>query len=499
MNQILTNKKQYAAFLGVFFLVGMTHIFAQDSETPASESSQNAFEQYRVLIDLIDSVAQNYVHPYSREELIEAAIDGVTNKLDPYSYYLGGEDLNRFQRETNSQFGGVGMAIDSRDGKIVVVAPLVGMPAYNAGIFAGDEILEIDGTSVKGEKIDDVLQRLTREIGTSVQLKVRRPGTSKPLDFQVERELVLLETVLGFDRNPDDSWNFWLDKPNGIAYIRVTEFKDETANEIRKALEQLQKPENPTETQTEKPSENQTENQTKNPLRGLILDLRFNPGGAFNVAIEMGNMFIPEGVIVSAKGKNTVEQVWRATPEMVIPKDVPLVILLNSYSASASEVFSACLQDNQRAIIVGDRSFGKGIIQSMLDFEGGVSRLKLTTAGYYSPNGRNIHRNEGAVEADEWGVKPLDEHLVQMTAEEEQMLMNDMLLRGTLKTHNNIPARRNPVSFQDKQLEKALDVVEKALKTGTKGSRVLMKRASEYRTVSGDAESGSGRRSYWRR
>ncbi|MCR5164100.1 MAG: PDZ domain-containing protein, partial [Thermoguttaceae bacterium] len=297
-----------------------------------SASQRDTFEQYRVLIDLIDSVSRNYVHTMTREELIQAAIEGVTSKLDPYSYYIANEEQENFHREVTSHFGGVGMAIDGDGEKTKVVVPLVGMPAYNAGIHCGDEILEVDGISLEGKKIDEVLQMLSGEIGSTVTLKIRRVNEKKPLDFEITRELILQETVLGFDRNAeDDSWNYWLDAQNGIAYIHVTEFRDETANEFRKVLTELQKP---------------REGETESPLKGLILDLRFNPGGDFNVAIEMCDFFISDGIIVTAKGKNTVEEVWRAKPEILIPKDVPMVLLLNSFSASASEVFSACLQDH---------------------------------------------------------------------------------------------------------------------------------------------------------
>ncbi|MDO4630302.1 MAG: S41 family peptidase, partial [Planctomycetia bacterium] len=470
--------------------------------TPASElptagvqGKVDTFEQYRVLIDLIDNVSRNYVHSMTREELIQAAIEGVTSKLDPYSYYIGGADMETFRRDMNSCFGGVGMAVDMVDGKATVMAPLVGMPAYRAGVHCGDVILEIDGKSLEKMKIDEVMELLAGEIGTQVKLRIQRVGKREPIEVTVEREMILMETVFGYDRSADDSWNYWLDKNNGIAYIHVTEFRDETANEIRKVLKQLQssseseKKSDAQPDRTESNMESGVESGTragvesgteKSPLRGLILDLRFNPGGDFNVAVEMCNMFISEGVIVSAKGKNTVEEVWRATPEMEIPASMPMVILLNSYSASASEVFSACLQDHNRAVIVGERSYGKGVIQSVLPFEGGNSNLKLTTAGYYSPNGRNIHREEGAGEADEWGVKPADENLVQTSMEEDEMFLRDRNRRGTLKTHNDLPTTKNPASYRDAQLEKALSVVYSVLKIRASAAKTLQVKMAPY-------------------
>lgn len=451
-------------------------------EILSAGARSDTFEQYRVLIDLIDSVSRNYVHTMSREELIQAAIEGVTSKLDPYSYYIAKEEQENFQREMNSHFGGVGMAIDNSGDKTKVLVPLVGMPAYNAGIHCGDEILEVDGISLEGKKIDEVLKLLSGEIGSTVTLKIRRVNEKNVLDFEITRELILQETVLGFDRNPgDDSWNYWLDAKNGIAYIHITEFRDETANEFRKVLTELQKP---------------REGETESPLKGLILDLRFNPGGDFNVAIEMCDFFITDGIIVTAKGKNTVEENWRAKPETLIPKEIPMVLLLNSFSASASEVFSACLQDHHRAVIVGERSYGKGIIQSVMPFEGGASMLKLTTAGYYSPNGRNIHRNDGAGEGDEWGVQPDEENLVQTSRDEDEAFLMDRIRRGALKTHNDLKPTKNPSNYQDETLLRGLEVVESALKTGAKAKAILWDRSAPYRENSGN---GATRRRGWGR
>lgn len=466
------------------------NVTSEEPQDPGPKSKADVFEQYRVLIDLIDSVSNSYVQPISREELIQAAIEGVTSKLDPYSYYIANENVEDFRRDLNSSYGGVGMAIDSNNGKIRVVAPLVGMPAYAAGIHGGDEITEIAGSSVEGKKVDDVLKLLSGEIGTSVQVKIRRAGVKDPMEFTIFREMILMETVLGYDRSQkDDSWNYWLDEPNGIAYVHVTEFRNETGNELKKVLKELQEPPVTEGEAADGPK-------AESPLKGLILDLRFNPGGDFMTAIEMADAFISQGIIVSAKGKNTVEEVWRAKPEVLVPEKLPMVILINSYSASASEVFSACLQDHQRAVIVGERSYGKGIIQSVLPFEGGTSNLKLTTAGYYSPNGRNIHRGEGAAEADEWGVKPEDAFLVQTSTEEDEMLMADMRRRGVLKTHNDLPTTKNPASWCDEQLEKGLGVLESALKTSAKAPAVLKERSAPYREGS---ESGNSSRRYWRR
>jgi carboxyl-terminal processing protease len=372
-------------------------------EAAARRKAENEdYEFYKSLADTIDQVERNYVKPIDRRELMEAAIKGVLSKLDPYSNYISPDEINGFRTSVESQFGGIGIQITPDDGQIKVSSPLVGTPAYKAGVMAGDRILSIEGQSTRGLSLDDVVRRLKGDIGTSVTFTVRHALTGKEESFTIKREMIHVDTVMGESRLPDDSWNFMLDPDQHIGYIRVSAFSRDTAADLKQALEKLK----------------------QQKVRGLILDLRFNPGGLLTSAVDVCNMFISEGRIVSTKGRNTPERVWDATPSTKF-EGFPMVVLVNEYSASASEIVSACLQDHQRATIVGERTWGKGSVQNVIELEDGKSALKLTTATYTRPNGHNIHRFPDAKETDEWGVKPNDGMEVRLSDGEMAALVTD--------------------------------------------------------------------------
>ena len=436
------------------------------AEKDASESTDDYFEQYRVLIDTIEQIERSYVQDFSRRELIDAAIQGIFRKLDPYSDYIPRDQMDMFRKDIDSKFGGIGVQIAQEGKNVLILAPLPNSPAYRAGICSGDVILEVDGKSTAGLNIEDVSLMMKGEVGTKLSLKLSRQGIPEPLSVELEREIIAIETVNGFDRNADDSWNYWLDKRNGIAYVAISSFGQDTANELRQVLETIQKP---------------AEEGGESPLKGLILDVRFNPGGILPVAVEICDMFLSDGRIVSIRGRNVDEQVWDAKPEMLVPANVPMVVLLNHYSASASEIVAACLQDHHRAVLVGERSWGKGSVQNVLDLDDGNSALKLTTAGYFRPNGKNIHRAENATESDEWGVSPTDDKLVSMTLAQETRLIEDMHRRQELRTHKAVePTMGRPQPpFEDPQLRKALGVLEQKLKTRANATQVLRKRLQQ--------------------
>jgi carboxyl-terminal processing protease len=354
-------------------------------DLPLRLSRDEDYELFSVLVDTIDEVERNYVKDINRRELVEAAIQGVLSKLDPYSNYISPDDLTRFRTSVESQFGGIGIQIRADEDQISIVTPLVGTPAYRAGLQAGDRIVEIDDQPTKGISTETAVQRLKGEVGSKVKLKVVSAAGEQPRTVTVAREVVHIETVLGDSRKRDDQWDFMLDHARKIGYIRVTGFSRDTAADLRDALAELK----------------------HDGLRGLILDLRFNPGGLLNSAIEVSDLFLSKGRIVSTEGRNTEPRVWDAH-EPGTYDGFPMVVLVNRYSASASEIVAACLQDHGRATIVGERTWGKGSVQNVIEMEGGKSALKLTTASYKRPNGKNIHRFPDASESDEWGVKPND-------------------------------------------------------------------------------------------
>jgi carboxyl-terminal processing protease len=269
------------------------------------------------------------------------------------------------------------------NGQLKVISPLVGTPAYRAGLEAGDIILKIEGEDTAGLHIDEAVKRLKGEAGTSVTLTIRHLGVAEPETLTITREWVHVETVLGDKRKPDDSWDFMLDHDKHIGYVRISGFSRDTAEDLKKALVDLQ----------------------GQGLKGLVVDLRFNPGGLLTSAIDVSDLFVSEGKIVSTSGRNVPERSWDAQKDGTFD-GFPMAVLVNHYSASASEILSACLQDHKRAVIIGERTWGKGSVQNVIELEGGKSALKLTTASYQRPSGKNIHKFPDAKDTDEWGVLP---------------------------------------------------------------------------------------------
>ena len=394
--------------------------FAATAET-AKPQKDNDYELYKILVDTMDQVERNYVKEIDRRELMEAAIRGVLTKLDPYSSYIAPDELGRFRSTVESEFGGIGIQISVEDGQLQILSPIYGTPAYRAGLLAGDRILEVNGKSTDGLTLDEAVEKLKGEEGTSVTLTVTHPGQEAKEKITVTREKIHIETVLGERRKADGTWDYMLDDKQHIAYIRVTAFGRDTAAELQRVLTQLQ---------TEK-------------LRGLILDLRFNPGGLLSAAIEVSDLFVSEGRIVSTKGRNSPERVWDAHKEGTFD-GFPMAVLVNRYSASASEIVSACLQDHKRAIIVGERTWGKGSVQNVIELEDNHSALKLTTASYRRPNGKNIHRFPDAKETDEWGVMPDKGYDLKFTDAEMLSLIQDRRTRDVLHVSPKQVAKSEP-------------------------------------------------------
>jgi carboxyl-terminal processing protease len=378
---------------------------AEEAKPPA----ETDFEMYQIFADTLDQIERNYVKGVSRRELIEAAIEGVLGKLDPYSNYISPGEINRFKSSVEHQFGGIGIQIGVEDGQLKVISPLLGTPAYRAGLESGDSILEIDGKTTEGIQNDEAVKRLKGDPDTKVTITIRHAGSREKETVTLTREMVHVDTVLGDSRKSDDTWDFMLDRGKHIGYLRIAAFSRDTAADVKKAVVELQ----------------------KEGLKGLILDLRFNPGGLLSSAIEVSDLFVSSGKIVSTKGRNTPERVWEAKQEGTF-EGFPMVVLINHYSASASEILSACLQDHKRAVIVGERSWGKGSVQNVIELEGGKSALKLTTAGYHRPSGKNIHRYPDAGEGDEWGVMPDEGYEVKLNGAQTARLIEHRRQRDIL-------------------------------------------------------------------
>ena len=405
--------------LGLALMLCSVLTVASAPAEAVKKPKENDYELYKTLVDTIDQVERNYVTEVNRRELIESAVRGVLGKLDPYSSYIGPDELGRFRTSVESEFGGIGIQISADDGQIQILSPMYGTPAYRAGLLAGDRIVEINDKTTDGLTLDDVVERLKGDAGTSVSLRVIHPGKEAKERVTLTREKIHIDTVLGDRRKSDGTWDFTLDPKQHIAYVRLTAFSRDTASELQKVLTQLQ---------TEK-------------IRGLVLDLRFDPGGLLSAAIEVSDMFVAEGRIVSTKGRSTPERKWDARKEGTF-EGFPMVVLVNRYSASASEIVAACLQDHKRAVVIGERTWGKGSVQNVIELEDGRSALKLTTASYRRPSGKNIHRFPEAKDTDEWSVHPDPNYEIKLGDAEMLKLMQDRRSRDVLTTSKDASAAK---------------------------------------------------------
>ncbi len=373
-----------------------------------SRSGQRKHENLRLLVDVLEEVQQRYVKdldPDKMRELVENMINGGLEKLDPHSGFINADEFKQFQHQNKGKFGGVGIRIrvDERTGIFLVESPMPGTPAYEAGVMAGDIIVKVDGKATEQQPLKRVVEMIQGEPGTDVTLTVLHEGQKKPVDMKLTRAEIKVESVLGDTRQQDNQqdWDFWVDPATKIAYVRLIAFTETTVDELTKTVDSLQRA----------------------GMRGLVLDLRNNPGGLLRAAVEVSSMFLPEGkTIVTTKGRNmATEEAYKShqrNPNVRPGTYYPITILLNRYSASASEIVAAALQDHARAVIIGERSYGKGSVQNVIAMESGSSALKLTTASYWRPSERNIHRFPDSKEEDEWGVKPSSGYEVKLSDEE---------------------------------------------------------------------------------
>ena len=421
--------------------------FAQRTQTdkkPSTDRLKDNYELMRMFAETFEQIDQNYVKDLDRRELMEAAIQGMLQRLDQYSAYIPRTRMDQFTQSVEQEYGGIGIRVEINDNReLTVVTPLPGGPAYFAGVRSGDRIVEINGESAIGFSTNDAVEKLKGPRGGEVKIGVRRAGSD--LNSEIEtislvRDIIQLDTVLG-DRFSDGKWDFMLDKENKIGYVRLTHFSRKSSDELRSAMQTL----------------------TENGMKGLVLDLRDNPGGLLAQATHIADMFIEEGVSVSTKGRNVPEQSWKATKPGTFA-GFPMAVIVNRVSASASEIVSACLQDQKRAIVVGERSWGKGSVQNVIDLEEGRSALKLTTASYFRPSGRNIHRFPESTPEDEWGVSPDEGYRVRFTRNEfgewrEARRDGDVIREGD-------QAGTSKSDFVDRQLKKAMDYVAGKI-TGT--------------------------------
>jgi carboxyl-terminal processing protease len=444
----------WLALLGL--AISQAPLWADETETAkaqadaaAKAAAKKAAEDYELLklfADTLDQVERNYVEEVDRRELMEAAIRGMLSKLDPYSNYIPPQELDRFKSSVENEYGGVGITVSLETGKLAVVSPVLGSPAYRAGLRGGDRIVEIAGQPTDGITMDQAVQRMKGKIGTPVKVAFEPAAGGERRAVEITRELIKADSVLGDRRKPDDTWNYLLDEEKKIGYVRITTFGRHTADDLRAALIEL----------------------TQAGMAGLIVDLRFNGGGILTTGIEVADLLVADGRIVSTAGRNAPQRIWDAKQEGTFG-GFPIVVIVNRTSASASEIVAACLQDHQLAKVVGERTWGKGSVQNIVELDSGKSALKLTTAGYVRPSGKNIHRLEGAKDEDDWGVRPDAGLEVALTADEREAYLVDRRKRDAIVAPpKDSEATPPPERKFDKQLQAAYDelgrqLAEKAL------------------------------------
>jgi carboxyl-terminal processing protease len=315
-------------------------------------------EELRTFSDVFGRIKNDYVETVEDKDLLENAIRGMLTGLDPHSSYLDVEQFKELQVGTTGQFGGLGIEVGMENGFVKVIAPIDDTPAQRAGVKAGDLVIRLDDTPVKGMSLNDAVKIMRGEPGTDIELTIVREGLDKPLQITITRDIIKVKSVKRRSLEP------------GYGYLRISQFQSKTADYLEDAISDLKK-------------------ENDDNLKGLVLDLRNNPGGVLNGAVAVSDAFLTKGLIVYTEGRIDDSRLrFNATPDDLL-NGAPIVVLVNQGSASASEIVAGALQDHKRAIILGSKTFGKGSVQTILPLSGGTA-LKLTTARYFTPSGRSI-------------------------------------------------------------------------------------------------------------
>lgn len=366
MNNITYMKKTLWVFTGT--LLGAMLVFGSNVMAEKQAESQVVslpIEELRAFVEVFDRISSSYVEEIEDEKLLENAISGMLSELDPHSSYLPAEHFEKVEEQTRGEFGGLGMEVGLEDGFVKVIAPIDDTPAQRAGIKAGDLIIKLDDKPVKGMGLTDAVEMMRGEPGSKIVLTIMREGEREPFEKELTRAVVKVKSVRQRLLAKD------------IGYVRISQFQVRTGRDLISAIKELEK-----------------ENEAN--LAGLVLDLRNNPGGVLNASVDVSDVFLDEGLIVYTEGRIQNSKMRFEAKKGDLLRGMPVVVLVNEGSASASEIVAGAMQDHGRALIVGRKTFGKGSVQTLLPLNNGAA-IKLTTALYYTPSGRSI-------QAD--GIKP---------------------------------------------------------------------------------------------
>ncbi len=391
----------------------------------------------------IKLIEDNFVEEIDPDELYVAAMDGMVSKLDRFSEFIPPAQYEEFQSIIEQQFGGLGVLIEGPPvaKQLTVVTPIPGTPAFEAGMLPGDVIVEIEGTSTEGLLATDATKLMRGPVGARLQLKVKRMQLPQLLSLDIARADIQIDSVYGDHIRGDSSWDFFLEEDPRIAYIRVTLFGERTLSEFADALDKIQP-----------------------DAKALIIDLRYNPGGILPTAVKMCDMLVDRGVIVSTQGRRPdFGMEFKATSNLKLDPSLPVIVLVNDQSASASEIMSGCLQDLGRAKIAGGRTYGKGTVQQVFSLDNDTTALKFTTAKFYRPSGKNIHRDDKMTDGDQWGVVPEPELAVPMTDLQNLYLNRRWQRSGDPRLTTATETPPEPVFAGDPQLKRVVEYLQEQL------------------------------------
>lgn len=400
------------------------------------DSIESAFEKMQLLAEILYQIRENYVDEDKTDfnELLYGAMRGIVQSLDPHSQFMDPDMFQDMQEDTAGEFGGLGIVIGLRDSNLTVVSPMDDTPAFRAGIHAGDRIIEVEGESTDGMSLYDAVRLLRGEPGTRVSLKLMDPKTLNTRDVEIVRAIIKVQSVKD-SRVIEES----------IGYTRLTQFNEPTAETLEKEINKL----------------------LAQGMQSFILDLRNNPGGLLNSAVQVSQLFLKKGdLIVSTKGRKGVQYSFKSKGDKHF-KDLPMVLLVNEGSASASEIVAGALQDHKRAVIVGEKTFGKGSVQSVLPMMDG-SAVRLTTAKYFTPNGRSIH---------EKGIIP--DIIVPMSQEQWHKILRTRVQEAPEEMTDTEDSAEPPAAPEqldaadDPQMQRAIDLL--------KGIKVFMSTAGNHK------------------
>lgn len=387
------------------------------------DNDADTYEMLNLFGEVMERAKNTYVEDVNDKKLIESAINGMLVSLDPHSSYLDAQSFKYMNEQTKGKFGGLGIEVTMEQGVVKVVSPIDDTPASRAGLKPGDYITNIDGENVIGMTLNDAVDKMRGKVGSKVKLTIRRIN-EKPFDVTLKREEVKIQSVKSDVKAGD------------VAYIRITSFSEDTDQMVEKALKKAQR-------------------ETKNGIKGIVIDVRNNPGGLLDQAVNVSDLFLDQGEIVSTRSRNEEDTIRYSAKKGDIAAELPIVVLINDGSASASEIVAGALQDHKRAIILGEKSFGKGSVQTVVPL-GKYGAMRLTTARYYTPSGRSIQAKgiEPDVLVHPAKVEEIESNFGLSEAEYSNALKNE-----TAEDKKDQKTEANNDWRKDYQLSRAVDLV----------------------------------------